>query len=361
MDFILAGNDGTGTVTFIYFNDGAGDFVETNAGILGLESGSLDLGDYDNDGDLDLLTTGVSGAALNQSSIYRNDGPYPLNNPPASPSNLSASVSNFNATFTWDAPLDDNTPSVSLFYNLRVGTTPGGNETMASHTVGATDSRRLIPARGNAGGSARTWNVQGLPAGAYTWSVQAIDGSYDESAFAAEQTFGVTSSGGGDTIAPTISYSAGNPPEFFPVGGGPLTLTVTATDNSQVQNVVFSSKGIAGNKADTTNQFLTSANNEYSVEITETMLDQMGLDFQVFALDIASNSSDTLSGQIYLQFGDDNATTIPGLRFGGTIQSYSIISIPYELDNPAIANVFDEYGGFDDTQWRLLQHHQSHR
>jgi len=120
--------------------------------------------------------------------------------------------------------------------------------------------------------------------------------------------------------------------------------------------VVFSSKGIAGNKADTTNQFLTSTTNEYSVEITETMLDQMGLDFQVFALDIASNSSDTLAGQIYLQFGDDNATTIPGLRFGGTIQSYSIISIPYELDNPAIANVFDEYGGFDDTQWRLLQH-----
>jgi len=116
------------------------------------------------------------------------------------------------------------------------------------------------------------------------------------------------------------------------------------------------SKGIAGIDADLSSQSLTSTTDEFSVEITEAMLDEMGLDFQVFALDIASNSSDTLTGQIYLKFGDDNATAIPGLRFGGTVQSYSIFSIPYELDNPAIANIFDEYGGFDDTQWRILQH-----
>ena len=48
-------------------------FSEIDAGIIGVESGSVDLGDYDNDGDLDLLVTGYDGTD-SSTKVYRNDG-----------------------------------------------------------------------------------------------------------------------------------------------------------------------------------------------------------------------------------------------------------------------------------------------
>ena len=59
-------------MTEIYENT-EGSFTAVGAGIKDVKDGSLDWGDYDNDGDLDLLITGETYDAGNISLIYRNN------------------------------------------------------------------------------------------------------------------------------------------------------------------------------------------------------------------------------------------------------------------------------------------------
>ena len=76
LDLILTGpNDFNVTRSRIYRNDGTGFFTEPNPGNLEpLGFGSVSLGDIDNDGDLDLILTGVNSSWGIFSTLYLNDG-----------------------------------------------------------------------------------------------------------------------------------------------------------------------------------------------------------------------------------------------------------------------------------------------
>ncbi len=77
LDLVIAGRVDTGSglsSSTIYRNDGAGSFVDISAGLVGLSVGSADWGDYDNDGDLDLLVTGFDIGSARYAIVYRNDG-----------------------------------------------------------------------------------------------------------------------------------------------------------------------------------------------------------------------------------------------------------------------------------------------
>ena len=82
LDILLTGYGGGGKdVTLIYRNDGpsAGwTFTDIGAGLTSVEAGAAAWGDYDNDGDLDILLTGfVVTESVRVSRLYRNDGPGP--------------------------------------------------------------------------------------------------------------------------------------------------------------------------------------------------------------------------------------------------------------------------------------------
>ena len=62
------------SITKIYRNDGGNVFTNINANVIGINSGSVDWGDYDNDGDLDILITGDASLAGGVTRIYRNNG-----------------------------------------------------------------------------------------------------------------------------------------------------------------------------------------------------------------------------------------------------------------------------------------------
>lgn len=72
LDLLLSGKtDSWEYLTRIYRNDG-GVLVEINAGLVGAAYGSVSWGDYDNDGDLDILQTGLA-SLVDISKVYRND------------------------------------------------------------------------------------------------------------------------------------------------------------------------------------------------------------------------------------------------------------------------------------------------
>ncbi|MBK8553672.1 MAG: T9SS type A sorting domain-containing protein [Ignavibacteria bacterium] len=76
LDIFLTGRNDSGLpATFVYINQGNENFVKIISGIPDVSSASVDWEDFDKDGDIDLLLSGVSGNGSLISGIYRNDLP----------------------------------------------------------------------------------------------------------------------------------------------------------------------------------------------------------------------------------------------------------------------------------------------
>lgn len=239
LDFVIMGNTGSERITKIYQNEGNNSFIETDIMLPGLDHGSVDWGDFDNDGDLDLLVCGGQGYPIKMTRVYRNDGnnlftdinaglpgvmgyakwgdydndgdldillngssansyvtkifrndTQQSNQIPGTPSNLHVELQAEYIVFSWDQSIDSETPSSGLSYTLRVGTSPGGCEVsspMAMHSTGY----RLKPERGYVNSSC-FWRIKRdsfIANTTYYWSVQAIDTALAGSYFATEQMF----------------------------------------------------------------------------------------------------------------------------------------------------------------------------
>ncbi len=187
LDLLLSGETGTSEFSRIYLNDGGGIFTQlSNTNLAGLHFTDVALGDYDNDGDLDILLAGETDLGERITKVYRNDG-LEFNNLPSPPTELSAVVFLDSVKLKWSRAVDLETSPAGLHYNVRIGTTPGGIDTwspMADPQTGF----RLIPALGNVNQDT-TWSIQNLADGTYFWSVQTLDHNFAGSSFASEQSF----------------------------------------------------------------------------------------------------------------------------------------------------------------------------
>ena len=233
LDLIVTGtNSSTSDQTILYRNDGSDTFTSVTVAVTKTRNGSIEWGDYDNDGDLDILIAGygVTSVWANTSGVFSNisaglstisgdasvawgdydaDGDLDLvivgnssgyiakiyenhrttsNTAPAAPTGLSASSNGAGTsmTFSWTATTDTETSANGLSYNLKVGTTSGGNEVMAAMASSA--GVRRLPDMGNVGQNT-SWTVSDLSASTtYYWSVQTIDNGLKGSSFATEET-----------------------------------------------------------------------------------------------------------------------------------------------------------------------------
>ena len=73
LDLALTGAEGNNPLTKIFRNDN-GQFTDIQANLLALHYGSVEWGDYDNDGDLDLLVTGIESLGNPHTIIFKNSG-----------------------------------------------------------------------------------------------------------------------------------------------------------------------------------------------------------------------------------------------------------------------------------------------
>jgi hypothetical protein len=196
--------------------------------------------DFDNDGDLDFMVypRNSSPPRLLQSNLNRTHFV-------ASPSNLVSRVRRDRVDLSWDG-------ATAVTYNVRVGTTPGGSEALASASLA--NGKRLLAEIGNVGVD-HAWHLDRLAPGTYYWSVQAVDYGFRGSEFAQEMTFTVADPGPLPP-APTIEsvenlVTDEDTAIEIPVAIGPVDaaddLVLTAeTDNSKLivaPGVTFTGSG----------------------------------------------------------------------------------------------------------------------
>jgi len=162
-------------------------FKEIDAGLTDVQYGSTAWGDYDNDGDLDILLSGEEGSSF-ITKLYRNNSSV-ANNTPFAPDGLTSVLSNDSLSFSWNKGNDIETPQDGLSYNLVIGNedyTTLINSPMANINNG----NRLIPLIGNVN-QVNTWTYPHSYLYSYSqvipptyWGVQSIDHSYAGSPFA---------------------------------------------------------------------------------------------------------------------------------------------------------------------------------
>ncbi|MRS04888.1 VCBS repeat-containing protein, partial [bacterium] len=187
LDILLSGNSSGGPVSEIYRNDGSNIFIkQRSSSFTGVYYSKLKWADFDNDKDLDILLTGYSGTSR-ITKLYRNICSRP-NAVPGPPRSLKIGVSGSDITFEWNYPEgSDETNVKGLSYNVRIGTSPGLSD-IKTADANPQSGYRSLAGHGNVGHTL-SWTIKNLPPGSYYWSVQTIDNGFLGSEFAAEQAF----------------------------------------------------------------------------------------------------------------------------------------------------------------------------
>jgi uncharacterized membrane protein YeaQ/YmgE (transglycosylase-associated protein family)/predicted nucleotidyltransferase len=205
LDVLITGFPGSSNyVSKIYKNEGNGIFTDISVQLKGVCYSSVAWGDYDNDGDLDILLTGLDIDNKRNAKIYRNNL-LVKNTKPSAPSNLTSILDVNEIILNWDKSMDSETPQNGLSYNLYIGTTSQTGNMKDPMSEIATGYRKVV-SLGN-GNQSNSWTVKNLPSGTYYWGVQAIDHAFSGSEFSDEQFFFV-----GDPNIPRniqIVYSGG--------------------------------------------------------------------------------------------------------------------------------------------------------
>ncbi len=193
LDLVMSGNStisgdvGTDPITRVYRNTGSGSFMKDDSlFILGAGTSTVLWGDYNSDGDLDLLVAGTSVSEDDFSLVY--DNLESINNenlPPYTPSGIMEIVDTSKVILNWVEsedrinPNGGSTPSSAITYNLQLGYNDGSHEIVSgnvSYGFGAL-------------GSLEKAILKNLKDGIYYWRVQAVDNGFARSEWSITKSF----------------------------------------------------------------------------------------------------------------------------------------------------------------------------
>jgi photosystem II stability/assembly factor-like uncharacterized protein len=145
--------------------------------------------------------------------------------------------------------------------------------------------------------------------------------------------------------------------ETFPSDEQSQKITVTLSAGLGGREVKLFYRGIVADEFQDAPASPTVANeNVFEVAINREMLDDLGLEFYLQATDAAYTATTDLK-TITRSYSGTASPTIPISTFGGTVESYQIISIPLNLQDNLIQTIFESIlGPYDDTKWRIVRH-----
>jgi gliding motility-associated-like protein len=133
------------------------------------------MGDFDRDGDLDLLQA-IDSADQQWLKIYENTT-VARNKRPGVPA-TSFAISAFNKTFLyWESPDDDHTATASLTYDVWLGT---DQKSLIAPSFDLSTGRRMTVSHGNAGTNT-SQIIRGLTDNRYYYLIQSVDNAYNGS------------------------------------------------------------------------------------------------------------------------------------------------------------------------------------
>jgi predicted nucleotidyltransferase len=143
LDLAITGRSGSGGNLAKIFRNDSGTFVDIGALLVGLDSGSVAWGDYDGDGDLDLLQTGCTyfGNPAQVTALYRNDGNGVFT---AVNSGLPAVCLGSAVWGDYDGDGDLDVALVSSSLPLRIYRTDSGIFTLAHTLTVTSDGRKAL-------------------------------------------------------------------------------------------------------------------------------------------------------------------------------------------------------------------------
>jgi len=207
LDLLLAGYaSGLGLISEIYTNNGDNTFSKLNINLQGVYNSSFAFGDYDNDGDLDLIATGrkTTIGPLDEgqfTALYTNNSLASTviepNTIPTAPTNPSVIVNTDNTvTFTWNTSTDTETPSTGLNYNILIKEAPSGTPKFAKSPMAQENNGwRKLPTKGNTmQNTSFIWNIPSSyheSRDNFLFKVQAIDNAFAGSPFSEATTFSI--------------------------------------------------------------------------------------------------------------------------------------------------------------------------
>ncbi len=147
-------------------------------------------GDYNGDKKLDVALIGTLANSNRVMQLYKNVGTSP-NVTPNPPSNLQATLSNFEVELSWSAPIppSNNPGRVNGYsYDLYIdGPMPGAQDVRSPNANISNGYRRIV--KMGQGQLSKKFRIKDLAPGTYSWGVQAIDQDYEGSTFAIGNNF----------------------------------------------------------------------------------------------------------------------------------------------------------------------------
>lgn len=200
----------------IYRNDGGDSFTQVYEDLVQSNHGRSCWGDYDNDGDLDIISV-YGNLVIHENNLESK------NYSAIAPGNASSYVSGTEVTLTWNKTTDTETPQDGLSYNIEVYK----DDSKKKAKVFYTKIERIQY-------SENGYTLKNLTEGNYYWKVQAFDTGLQGGEFSEEQSFVIGASNENtyyeeDSICDGEVYTFGNQ-EL--TAAGEYTETFTASDNS---------------------------------------------------------------------------------------------------------------------------------